>query len=68
MFFVRGRAHKKIPGPIISIRGFPFFILKIYTQPLTSKAVTKRLGRSSDSLALSAAFPFRNIRTVAHSG
>jgi ABC-type methionine transport system permease subunit len=51
-----------------SIRGFPFFILKIYTQPMTSKAVAKRLGRSSDSLALSAAFPSKSNRTVAHSG
>jgi ABC-type methionine transport system permease subunit len=59
---------KKIPGPILSIRGFPFFILKIYSKPLSSKAVTKSLGRSSDSLALSAAFPSPNIRTVAHSG
>jgi ABC-type methionine transport system permease subunit len=52
----------KIPGSINSIRGFPFFILKIYTQPLTAKALAKRLGRFSDSLALSAAFPSQQIR------
>jgi len=33
--------NKKIPGPIVSIRGFPFFILKITPQPLTTKAVAR---------------------------
>jgi hypothetical protein len=33
--------RKKIPGPIVSIRGFPFFILKITREPLTTKAVAR---------------------------
>ena len=60
--------EKKIPEPTKSIRGFPFFILKIFGWPQSSKAVPNGSGRSSDFPALLAAFPSRSIETVAHKG
>jgi len=51
-----------------SIRGFPFFILKILQKTSVRGGYSLCSGRSSDSPALLATFPSRFFRTVVHKG
>jgi hypothetical protein len=53
---------------INSIRGFPFFILKILEGASVRGGYSLCSGRSSDFPALLATFPSRFIRTVVHKG